>query len=206
MSYAKQLKKVMGGDYDEDDLLYCLTCCNGKVYALLCYAIFVVQIDIKVVKDKQVVISILPFRKYPTPYFHTIIPHFNVLKGTGTELFAITGRFDAPAGVYLFKLDMTTTHDDDTTWEEIDDLKDAVFFVDLHNIVSVSYIPAIASGLGGYVHVRDDVYKIVIHSFHVKDKTLSLLPMPCLLRAIIVTMWEYRYDNFYLINLCLRKL
>ncbi|KAJ9539659.1 hypothetical protein OSB04_026165 [Centaurea solstitialis] len=192
MSYANQLKRITGGS-EATIGLGGLTCCNGKVYALSFDSFSVVQIDIKVVKDKQVVISILPFQKYPTPYYHTLA-HFCELKGIGTELFAIAGRFDAPARVYLFKLDTATitTHDDhDTTWEEINDLKDAVFFVDLYNTVPVSYIPAVALGLGGYVHVRDD-YRTIIHSFHVKDKTLLILPMDCLHRAFRVTMWEYR--------------
>ncbi|KAJ9539662.1 hypothetical protein OSB04_026168 [Centaurea solstitialis] len=178
MSYAKQLKRIG----EEDGMLHFPTCCNGKVYAISDDTFSIVQIDIKVVKDKQVVITIMPFQKYPFPYFHTS-PHFMVLKGSGTELFAISGRVNAPAVcVNMFKLDMTTTHDEHTPWEVINDL----------SIVPISYIPAVASGLGGYVHVRDDCSRMIIHSFHVKDETHSLLTMPCLLKGNQVTLWEYR--------------
>ncbi|KAJ0635600.1 hypothetical protein HanOQP8_Chr17g0652681 [Helianthus annuus] len=60
-------------------------------------------------------------------------------------------------------------------WEEMVDIKDSIFFVDLaHDYHSVYYNHAIASELGGgYIHIRDQMGK-VMYSYDVEDKTISL--------------------------------
>ncbi|GKF19940.1 hypothetical protein Tco_0068578 [Tanacetum coccineum] len=77
-------------------------------------------------------------------------------------------------------------HNSHEIWEEIDDLKDANFFLDLSRDQSVSYSRVIASELGGgYIHIRGKMGK-TIYSYHVKDKTISLfcLPSPILPKAM----------------------
>ncbi|PWA94157.1 hypothetical protein CTI12_AA062930 [Artemisia annua] len=89
--------------------------------------------------------------------------------------------------VYLFKWDMTTSmrweqmdeidRKDYTKtrklWEEIVDLKDSIFFVNLARDYSVFYRRTIASELGGYVHIHDKMYNL-IYSYYVQDKTISI--------------------------------
>lgn len=76
-------------------------------------------------------------------------------------------------------------------WEEMKDLKDAVFFLDLADECSVFYCNAIGSELGGYVHIRGRTGKVV-YSYDAKDKTISLSSMSCL------EQWEYRCAFIYL--------
>ncbi|PWA43761.1 hypothetical protein CTI12_AA514830 [Artemisia annua] len=64
-------------------------------------------------------------------------------------------------------------------WEELVDFKEAIFFVDIALDHLVYYRPAIASELGGYILIRDDMGKI-LYSYHVKDNTISLSSMPSL--------------------------
>ncbi|PWA84602.1 hypothetical protein CTI12_AA005490 [Artemisia annua] len=156
MSYAKKLKKLT----DEDDILDSLTWCNGKVYAMGAGMDIIIQIDV-VVKEKEVVISLLPLPEFPFPDYN------------GT-----------------FKLTSKTS-----TWEEIDDLKDAIFFVNIYDW-SICYYPAIASELGGYVHILAD-NPHMIHSYHVKNKTVSLsyLPCPGLAKVTHMSLWECRLEG-----------
>ena len=66
MSYVKQLSSITGRHDDEIEILSCLTCCNGEVYALAPAGQCVVKIQI-VVKEKSVMISMLPFVNFPKP-------------------------------------------------------------------------------------------------------------------------------------------
>ncbi|XP_071719699.1 uncharacterized protein [Rutidosis leptorrhynchoides] len=80
-------------------------------------------------------------------------------------------------------------------WEEINDLKDAFFYLDLGRNVSVYYNPAVASELGGYIHIRDTMDKL-LHLYHVRDRTIIYFPMP--LRVVSTTrvsMWEGRLED-----------
>ena len=79
------------------------------------------------------------------------------------------------------------------------DLKDAIFFVDLARDNLAYYRPGIASELGNYIHIRDKVNNI-LHSYHVKENTISLSSMPSLvLPTSNVSVWECRYYLFYFI-------
>ncbi|GJY87788.1 putative RNA-directed DNA polymerase [Tanacetum coccineum] len=189
-SYAENLKKLTDND---DNLLVLLTWCNGKVYAMGVDVDFIIQIDI-VVMEKEVVISLSPLPEYPFPDCNGALK-FLGHKGSSKELFCIQVYFDVLAKdtldvVCLFKLDMTSTT---SKWEEIDDLKDAIFFVNIYDW-SIYYNPAIASELGGCVHILAD-YPCMIHSYHVKNKTVSLsyLPYPDL--AKVPHMWECRLEG-----------
>ncbi|PWA50138.1 hypothetical protein CTI12_AA475980 [Artemisia annua] len=78
-------------------------------------------------------------------------------------------------------------------WEEMDDLKDANFFVDLARDQSVSYSRVIASDLGGFIHIRSEMGE-KIYSYHVKDNTISLSSIPSpMLPTSHVSMWECRF-------------
>lgn len=189
MSYAKQLQSISGVD---DRILECPTFCNGKVYAMTLgpYYRYVIEVDI-VVKDKEVVISLKPVVKVPDApdfSFHTI---YSFLKGYGTELFYIEISFKDEVTIVearLFKLDMTGM-----MWGELEDLKDATFFLDLSSY-SAFYKSAAASQIGGCVHVLGQRNKII--SFHVKDRTMSLSPMAYIAKESQVLVWamlECRY-------------
>ncbi|PWA92324.1 hypothetical protein CTI12_AA080990 [Artemisia annua] len=151
MSYAKKLKNLT----DEDDILDLLTWCNDKVYAMGASTDYIIPIDI-VVKEKEVVISLLPLPEFP---FLTTMDTLDV--------------------VYLFKLDMTSKT---STWEEIDDLKDAIFFVNIYDW-SICYYPAIASELGGY-----DLECLVVKKVSLKvlfeDVSIAILVLCELLSSV----------------------
>ena len=191
------------------------------------FATFVIQLDI-VVKKKEVLINLLLLGAKPFPTYNCCTDWTSFLKGSCTELFCITVAFieGKPGGVYFFKLDMTSLKSEererfrdldmtsmdwkevdvgDSTfrnlsriiWEEMVDLKDAVFFVDLSDH-SVYYKPEIASDLGGYIHIRDEMGKI-LYSYHVKENTISLSSMPSLvLPTSNVSLWECRYFFIYI--------
>ncbi|GJS31926.1 hypothetical protein Tco_0492546, partial [Tanacetum coccineum] len=111
MSYAKKLKKLT----DEDDILLdSLTWCNGKVlaYAMGVGMDFIIQIII-VVKEKEVVISLLPLSEYPFPYCNGAL---KFLGHKGSNMTSTTSK-----------------------WEEIDDLKDAIFFVNFYDWLEGDY-------------------------------------------------------------------
>nr|GEX44176.1 hypothetical protein [Tanacetum cinerariifolium] len=75
------------------------------------------------------------------------------------------------------------------TWEEIEDLKDTVLYVELNDGSPMFYSPAIASSqFGGYIHILADDEKI-IYSYHVKDKTISFSSIPCLAGTNHVSAW-----------------
>ncbi|GKC91430.1 hypothetical protein Tco_1152079, partial [Tanacetum coccineum] len=80
-------------------------------------------------------------------------------------------------------------------WEEMDDLKGTIFFVDLARDHLVSYSSSISLELGGYIHIRGELGK-TIYSCHVKDKTISLFPVPSpILPTSHVSMWESRLED-----------
>ncbi|PWA82326.1 hypothetical protein CTI12_AA176570 [Artemisia annua] len=80
-------------------------------------------------------------------------------------------------------------------WEEIDDLKDAILFMDLARDHSVSYNRVTASELGGFIHIRGEMGKI-IYSYHVKTDTISLFSIPYpMLPTSHVFMWECRLED-----------
>ncbi|GJV44065.1 hypothetical protein Tco_1428601 [Tanacetum coccineum] len=126
-----------------------------------------------------------------------------------------------PADVYLFKIDMASIKWDelqglkdweiindnfeeldledmfkiDKLWEEMDDLKDGIFCLDLARDHSVSYSRVIASELGGYIHIRCKMGE-TIYSYHVKDNTISPWSIPSqMLPASETLMWECRLKD-----------
>ncbi|GJX70717.1 hypothetical protein Tco_0307888 [Tanacetum coccineum] len=87
--------------------------------------------------------------------------------------------------VRLFKLDTNNK-----TWDEMDDLKDTILSVEVA-IDSPPFFesPAIASSeLGGYIHILGDKGK-TIYSYHLKEKTLYLSSMPCLVGTSDALAW-----------------
>ncbi|PWA65495.1 hypothetical protein CTI12_AA332760 [Artemisia annua] len=100
---------------------------------------------------------------------------------------------------YEKKLDMSCE-----VWKVIDDLKDAIFYMDLARDYSVSYSPVVASELGGFIHIRGEMGK-TIYSYNVKDNTISLSSIPSpMLPTSHVSMWECRYrlsiNNLYFVS------
>lgn len=99
--------------------------------------------------------------------------------------------------MHLFKLDM-----DSNVWEEMEDLKEAISFINLANDYSICYIPA--SELGGYIHIIGQTGE-VLYSFKVEDKTLALSSMPDLalppksgnLRTLYVSVWAIPECRYY---------
>nr|GEW19355.1 hypothetical protein CTI12_AA475860 [Tanacetum cinerariifolium] len=80
-------------------------------------------------------------------------------------------------------------------WEVIDDLKDAIFFMDVSCDYSVSYSPVVTSKLGGFIHIRGEMGK-TIYSYNVKDNTISLSSIPSpMLPTSHVSMWECRLED-----------
>ncbi|XP_071702480.1 uncharacterized protein [Rutidosis leptorrhynchoides] len=214
MSYAKQLKELT---YD-GAYLNSLTCCNGKIYALICDSSIspvVIQVEI-VVKDYQNTIQLLmfgngPLFSYSSSDSKRSLGWANFLKGYGTKLFCISVGIDEKTkkcgDVSLFQLDtasikseeleclkkwdltgvkkMEQMSEDDlkdlritqVKWEEMNDLNDAIFYVDLGRDWSIFYNPAVDSELGGYIHIRYEVDGI-LYLYHVKDRTIVVSSMP----------------------------
>ncbi|KAF5819032.1 hypothetical protein HanXRQr2_Chr02g0073021 [Helianthus annuus] len=176
MSYAKQMRSIVGCDGFLDNL----TCCNGKVYALSCIGNrlrCVILVDIEV-KGTEIVISLSWYLKHPTTFYmdgHSYTIGF--FKGCCSELFFVKlGVIDdagekTVCGVYVYKLDTKNIR-----WERMEDLKGAAIFLDLSQH-SMFYSPAIGSELGGYVHLLDKSGK-VIQSYDYKNKTVALSIMP----------------------------
>lgn len=173
MSYAKQLKRITGDGY----IVYNITCCDGKVYALSTdgsFDDFIILVDI-VVKDREVVIRLLPFGRCPAPSYNSCRRLFHFLKGSCSELFYIRLGFleetkKTLSAVCLFRLDIPgiergKMEEDDTVdrmmWEELEELKDAIIFVDLARDFSVSYSRVTSPELGGYVHIFDEIDNII---------------------------------------------
>ncbi|GKE45909.1 hypothetical protein Tco_1473193, partial [Tanacetum coccineum] len=94
-----------------------------------------------------------------------------------------------PLAVYLFKLEKTSM-----IWEEVEDLKDAIFFLDLSYDHSIFYKPGIASEFGGYIHILGEMGK-GMYSYHIKDKTVSMSSMPSIASASYVSLWECRIQE-----------
>nr|XP_043610117.1 uncharacterized protein LOC122581866 isoform X2 [Erigeron canadensis] len=198
MSYAYQLSRVSSDGH----LLHSLACCNGHVYALCddsTFVPFLVRVEIAV-KDREIVVRILLLAAVPFPSSFRCPKHLHFLTGYRTELFYIVVGFRSflretiktPGDVFLFKADMTSikwkvlesvrTWEDFVSapkqiWEEVKDLKEGIFVVDLANDTSEIYNPAIGSELGGYIHIHDKMDKL-IYSYHLNSKTFVQSPMP----------------------------
>ncbi|PWA82333.1 hypothetical protein CTI12_AA176640 [Artemisia annua] len=81
------------------------------------------------------------------------------------------------------------------TWEEMDDVKDKIFFVDLARDGLVSSSCVIASELGGYVHIRSELGD-TIYSYHVKSNTISVFAIPSpMMPTSYVSIWECRLED-----------
>ncbi|GJY53676.1 hypothetical protein Tco_0445340 [Tanacetum coccineum] len=191
-SYAKQLMGVTKNQYC---VLSSLTSCNGKVYALNSGRRNNLIINLKLAVKDRVVIKLLPYGKLPnSPYYgywsSSLTPH---LIGSSSELFYILSGFDEVAkkslSVYLFKLEKTIM-----ILEEVEDLKDAVFFLDLSYDHLIFYKPGIASEFGGYIHILGEMGK-VMYSYHIKDKTVSISSMPSIASTSYVSLWECRIQE-----------
>ncbi|GJZ73328.1 hypothetical protein Tco_0637474 [Tanacetum coccineum] len=88
---------------------------------------------------------------------------------------------------YKKKLDLSRK-----VWKVIDDLKDAIFYIDVARDHSVSYSSVVASEFGGFIHIRGEMGK-AIYSYNVKDNTISLSSIPSpMLPTSHVSMWECR--------------
>ncbi|GKD67821.1 hypothetical protein Tco_1321911, partial [Tanacetum coccineum] len=173
-------KKVTG----KDGFLKDLTCCNGKVYASALDS--VVELSI-VVRDTGVVINLLSILEFPDL---SINDHKwrSYLVGTFKDIFIIYLDFDMVTGticdVNLFKLDMNSN-----TWKELEHLKDVTIFLDIDGYLYLEFHSlAIGSELGGYIHILSEDGSI-IYSYHVKDKTISLSSVPCLVGTTHVSTW-----------------
>ncbi|GJZ27821.1 hypothetical protein Tco_0572468 [Tanacetum coccineum] len=154
-----------------------------------------------VVKEKEVVIHLLPFLKLPclsltrTTFLKGSFSMIDLIKGYGTDLFyfKIIYEDDTPEIVelHLYRLDTT-----EMTWEELKDLKGAVFCIQLASDDSVFY-SQVATEFGGYVHILDGTDKI-FYSYNVKDRTVSRSPMASLVRSSdmsLLAMLEYRLEG-----------
>ncbi|PWA57690.1 hypothetical protein CTI12_AA407020 [Artemisia annua] len=203
MSYTKEFRSLTNG---VDGSLCNLTCCNGKVYALSLaknQVPHVIEVDI-VVTDKQVVINLLKLVSIPHACFNKcpqwiIYPGVNYfLKGSCTDLFCIAIGYEdkimrTVADMYLSKLNMTSM-----TWEEMKDLKDAIFFIKFfRGKVSIYYRQEIASKFGGYIHIMNEM-DTVIYSYNINYRTLSISSMPQLVQTSQVSslvMLERRLEG-----------
>ncbi|XP_076960740.1 uncharacterized protein LOC143637175 [Bidens hawaiensis] len=186
--YCRQVKEVFkcyGG------FMHSPTCYDGKVYALC--GDFVMQIDI-IVKHGEASIKLLLWGECPYPssengFFPISI---GLLKGSSTELFYINVAFNEDTkntlgDVYLFKWLMGCMR-----WEEMVDIKDTAFFLDLAHGHSVYYNHAIAPELGGYIHIRDEMGKMM-YSYDVEDKTISISSMAY--PTSHLSLWECRLEG-----------
>ncbi|GKD36520.1 hypothetical protein Tco_1252029 [Tanacetum coccineum] len=200
MTYAKQIRSITGFD----GWVHSPTYCNGKVYASIKVfdnpiRILLVEVEIMVKYHKrkkrtQVVITLLPILEFPKRKLYVEVDCYSyalALKGSCIDLFTIRiGIKDTVSmtvgAVNVFKLDM-----DNKRWEEVDDLKDTMFTLELvADLSPVLYSSAIASSaFGGYVHIFWDNRKI-INSYHVKDKTFSVSFGPCLAGSNHLSVWE----------------
>ncbi|XP_071702640.1 uncharacterized protein [Rutidosis leptorrhynchoides] len=62
-------------------------------------------------------------------------------------------------------------------WEEMNELNDGIFYVDLGREWSIFYNPVVDSELGGYIHIRDEMDGI-LYLYHVKGKNIIASFMP----------------------------
>ncbi|KAK9068533.1 hypothetical protein SSX86_012648 [Deinandra increscens subsp. villosa] len=189
MAYDRQLKSMSG----QDGFLRSLTCCNGKVYALHSSVLYsnLIQVEI-VVKNEEVVITLLPFVNAPNMFFNGYFTMEPILKGC-KELFyinvGVSETMRTFTDVWLFRLDMTSM-----IWEKLEDLNDAIYFVDLAHHCWFFYRPTISSEVGGYIHIFSQTDK-VISSYNIIDNTVSLSSMPCLVSSNNVPLWECRAEE-----------
>ncbi|GJY93411.1 cation/H+ exchanger, CPA1 family protein [Tanacetum coccineum] len=177
------------------------------------------------VKDKEVLIKFLLLGAYPSPSWLRYDDVTYIMKGYRTELFCFKVAFyeNRPEAVCFYKLDMTSVKSEDMErfkgidmsckswhdmvdsfndiltsmglWEQLFDLQDAVFFLDLGRDNLAYYRPGIASELGGYIHIRDKMDNI-LYSYHVKENTISLSSMPSLvLPTSNISVWEFRLED-----------
>ncbi|XP_071719486.1 uncharacterized protein [Rutidosis leptorrhynchoides] len=80
-------------------------------------------------------------------------------------------------------------------WEEMNDLKDAIFYVDLGRDITIFYTPVVESELGGYIHIRDETDDI-LYLYHVRDRTIIASSIPSqVVSTTHVSMWEGRLDD-----------
>ncbi|GKA93161.1 hypothetical protein Tco_0815147 [Tanacetum coccineum] len=193
-TYTDEIKIITGCDGS----LHGLTCCNGKVYAYIKLpgnrpAPLIVEVNI-VINDceskklSEVEITLLPILEFVAPFIIDCYCISFSLKGSSTELFLVVlglkDKRKTVGAVKLLKLDMNNM-----TWEEIEDLKNTTLSVELNTDSSTFYSPAIASSeFGGYIHILADKGKI-IHSYHVKDKTISFSSIPFVAGTIHVSAW-----------------
>ncbi|GJT78836.1 hypothetical protein Tco_1045561 [Tanacetum coccineum] len=195
--YGKELRRIIGNN----GYLHDLTCCNGKVYAFNSDDDnhTVIEIDIAV-EGKKIVMRLLSFVEQPGPSF----PRFRTtngrmdydcyLKGYCSELFYIEIDLEGETretvcDVHLYKLDMSNM-----IWEEMEDLKDAIFFLQVDSQYPVYYSPVITTELAGYIHILDRMGKL-LYSYHVKNRTISIASMSSLVPTSDMSSWgmlEYR--------------
>ncbi|XP_071703630.1 uncharacterized protein [Rutidosis leptorrhynchoides] len=203
ISYAKQLKRLSS----ECEFIHSLTCCNGTIYALSyddCSDTIVLQVEI-VVKEGKVMIKLPRFGEGPETYCRRYGKRFDLVKGYGKELFYIKVSYlkntKKIEEVSLFSLDTTGIDLEELEgitqemWEQVTDLKDSVFYADLGPDGSVFYNPAVASELGGYIHIRVEEEEI-LYSYRVKYRTIvpSVMPSRVVLTTYVL-MWEGRLED-----------
>ncbi|GJW33680.1 hypothetical protein Tco_0053712 [Tanacetum coccineum] len=118
-SYAKELRRIIG----KTCYLFDLTCCNGKLYAFnsLQGDASVIEIDIAV-KEQKVVIRLLPFMEHPGFSFN---------------------RFSQTNG----SKDFDRYLKGNMIWEKMEDLKNAIFFIQVDSQYPVYYRPIITTEL-----------------------------------------------------------
>ncbi|GJV81805.1 cation/H+ exchanger, CPA1 family protein [Tanacetum coccineum] len=151
--YGKELRTIIG----KNGYLHDLTCCNGKVYSFNSDEDnhTVIEIDIAV-EEKKVVMRLLSFVEHPgfsfTRFCKTngIIGIGRYLKGYCSELFYIEidledETSDTVGDVHLYKLDMSNM-----IWEKMEDLKDAIFFLQVDSEYPVYYTPYPTSDMSSW--------------------------------------------------------
>jgi hypothetical protein len=196
--FTKQLRRIIG----KTGYLHGPTCCNGKVYAFNSVKgnDKVLEIDISV-QEKKVARRLLPFVEHPriefSRFHRTNGEHGfdRYLKGYCSELFYIKIDFEDETSetvgdVHLYKLDMSNM-----TWEKMEDLKDAIFFIQVYSQYPVYYSPVITPELAGYIHILDSMGK-QLYSYHVKNRTISIASMSSLIPTSGMSSWgmlECRY-------------
>ncbi|GJT97544.1 hypothetical protein Tco_1093062 [Tanacetum coccineum] len=180
MTYAKQIRGITGFD----GWVHSPTYCNGKVYASIKVfdnpiRILLVEVEIMVKYHKrkkrtQVVITLLPILEFPKRKLYVEVDCYNyalALKGSCIDLFTIRiGIKDTVSmtvgAVNVFKLDM-----DNKRWEEVDDLNDTMFTLELvADLSPVLYSSAIASSaFGGYDQTTCQCGKCLYRCIRLED-------------------------------------
>nr|GEV81219.1 hypothetical protein [Tanacetum cinerariifolium] len=200
ISYTKQLRRTSG----DGCLVDSLCCCNGKVYALNTdnhFYEFVIEIGI-VVKDGGVVIELMLFAggpEFPFDQANSLVSlhkldmtNIEWEKLEGLKKWDITGKRPGE-----LEEEVKNMFKSSEIWDQVEDLKDGNFYVDLGRDNSVTYSPTIASEFGGNIHIRS-LRGNVIYSYNLSDRTISLSSMfpSLLLPTSHVSVWEWRYGIF----------